>query len=148
MAGEPSVRGQADQSPPGARHARLLGYARHGHCRQPLCAGTRRRIPALCVHPGPRPAHSGTPVMKIEALRNPNMAFVGPIAGGGLLIAAAVLLMPSHWQIADAIRRATFAPPPVRSEEHTSELQSLMRSSYAVFCLKKKNNQTTQHIHT
>src|SRR3546814_3591354 len=32
-----------------------------------------------------------------------------------------------------------------RSEEHTSELQSLMRSSYAVFCLKK---QDTQNIHT
>src|SRR3546814_8894855 len=34
----------------------------------------------------------------------------------------------------------------VRSEEHTSELQSLMRISYAVFCLKKKNkrHQTTQ----
>src|SRR3546814_10115883 len=31
---------------------------------------------------------------------------------------------------------------PFRSEEHTSELQSLMRISYAVFCLKKK------HIHT
>src|SRR3546814_5026472 len=30
----------------------------------------------------------------------------------------------------------------VRSEEHTSELQSLMRISYAVFCLKKKNNET------
>src|SRR3546814_5535561 len=30
--------------------------------------------------------------------------------------------------------------PVVRSEEHTSELQSLMRISYAVFCLKKKNN--------
>src|SRR3546814_7872305 len=29
--------------------------------------------------------------------------------------------------------------PRPRSEEHTSELQSLMRSSYAVFCLKKKN---------
>src|SRR3546814_9342156 len=29
---------------------------------------------------------------------------------------------------------------PNRSEEHTSELQSLMRISYAVFCLKKKNN--------
>src|SRR3546814_4415312 len=29
-----------------------------------------------------------------------------------------------------------------RSEEHTSELQSLMRSSYAVFCLKKKNTTT------
>src|SRR3546814_5028921 len=30
-----------------------------------------------------------------------------------------------------------------RSEEHTSELQSLMRNSYAVFCLKKKNKETT-----
>src|SRR3546814_1031943 len=30
-----------------------------------------------------------------------------------------------------------------RSEEHTSELQSLMRTSYAVFCLKKKKNITT-----
>src|SRR3546814_8927685 len=30
----------------------------------------------------------------------------------------------------------------VRSEEHTSELQSLMRISYAVFCLKKKNTNT------
>src|SRR3546814_3886843 len=29
---------------------------------------------------------------------------------------------------------------PARSEEHTSELQSLMRTSYAVFCLKKKKN--------
>src|SRR3546814_1753476 len=32
----------------------------------------------------------------------------------------------------------------VRSEEHTSELQSLMRISYAVFCLKKKNKQQLQ----
>src|SRR3546814_8946203 len=31
-----------------------------------------------------------------------------------------------------------------RSEEHTSELQSLMRTSYAVFCLKKKNTQITR----
>src|SRR3546814_4135292 len=31
-----------------------------------------------------------------------------------------------------------------RSEEHTSELQSLMRISYAVFCLKKKNTNTKQ----
>src|SRR3546814_8130868 len=32
-----------------------------------------------------------------------------------------------------------------RSEEHTSELQSLMRISYAVFCLKKKKNNITEH---
>src|SRR3546814_8976760 len=37
---------------------------------------------------------------------------------------------PAAWRI-DALRR---------SEEHTSELQSLMRLSYAVFCLKKKKN--------
>src|SRR3546814_8128273 len=35
---------------------------------------------------------------------------------------------------------------PLRSEEHTSELQSLMRISYAVFCLKKKKK--LNHIHT
>src|SRR3546814_7050616 len=35
------------------------------------------------------------------------------------------------------------APRYVRSEEHTSELQSLMRISYAVFCLKKKNQRET-----
>src|SRR3546814_3154963 len=37
-------------------------------------------------------------------------------------------------------RQAHRHPPPPRSEEHTSELQSLMRISYAVFCLKKKKN--------
>src|SRR3546814_6878730 len=47
-----------------------------------------------------------------------------------------------HWmhdhneEITDMDARAGF-----RSEEHTSELQSLMRISYAVFCLKKKQNQ-------
>src|SRR3546814_10452829 len=35
-----------------------------------------------------------------------------------------------------------------RSEEHTSELQSLMRSSYAVFCLTKKKYMTTSHNRT
>src|SRR3546814_7389179 len=35
----------------------------------------------------------------------------------------------------------------IRSEEHTSELQSLMRISYAVFCLKKKNKQKNITIH-
>src|SRR3546814_6374328 len=35
-----------------------------------------------------------------------------------------------------------------RSEEHTSELQSLMRNSYAVFCLKKKNTNITNTITT
>src|SRR3546814_4387982 len=48
---------------------------------------------------------------------------------------------------ADAIpepRLAQFLAQQVRSEEHTSELQSLMRISYAVFCLKKKTRQHKQ----
>src|SRR3546814_13826547 len=42
----------------------------------------------------------------------------------------------SGYFVAD--RRDHTPATPVRSEEHTSELQSLMRISYAVFCLKKK----------
>src|SRR3546814_5996175 len=42
------------------------------------------------------------------------------------------------------VRRWTAARP-TRSEEHTSELQSLMRISYAVFCLKKKKSQPPNH---
>src|SRR3546814_7083006 len=44
---------------------------------------------------------------------------------------------------------ARYALDPIaatRSEEHTSELQSLMRISYAVFCLKKKKNNTNEVI--
>src|SRR3546814_3458012 len=45
------------------------------------------------------------------------------------------------WQTNEADQKADTS---ARSEEHTSELQSLMRISYAVFCLKKKKT----HIHT
>src|SRR3546814_5150678 len=41
------------------------------------------------------------------------------------------------------VQGLTEKPPVSRSEEHTSELQSLMRISYAVFCLQKKTNPTT-----
>src|SRR3546814_4421029 len=48
----------------------------------------------------------------------------------------------SHGPLYAALERARGAVP--RSEEHTSELQSLMRISYAVFCLKKTTKNTTQ----
>src|SRR3546814_9158039 len=48
--------------------------------------------------------------------------------------------------LAHRLGRQTLADVPHRSEEHTSELQSLMRISYAVFCLKKKKkNYIKQH---
>src|SRR3546814_7287366 len=45
-------------------------------------------------------------------------------------------------KLARRIRSETAESQETRSEEHTSELQSLMRNSYAVFCLKKKTNTT------
>src|SRR3546814_6602163 len=50
---------------------------------------------------------------------------------------------PCHWARAAPSRLrkrpwGSCSPPACRSEEHTSELQSLMRISYAVFCLNKK----------
>src|SRR3546814_10619355 len=45
-----------------------------------------------------------------------------------------------------ATERVLRATTPARSEEHTSELQSLMRISSAVFCLKKKNDTDTTPI--
>src|SRR3546814_4128693 len=67
------------------------------------------------------------------------------------------VLRSSGWRLGDVIGDGGAAPPDrtvgarrriaeglalelVRSEEHTSELQSLMRISYAVFCLKKKKH--------
>src|SRR3546814_1802324 len=49
----------------------------------------------------------------------------------------------STWQLATASSTARWQSIVWRSEEHTSELQSLMRISYAVFCLKKKLSKTS-----
>src|SRR3546814_3524138 len=53
-------------------------------------------------------------------------------------------------EIVAAIRKVAagepmLSPSVTRSEEHTSELQSLMRISYAVFCLKKKTSKEEKH---
>src|SRR3546814_5031614 len=65
-----------------------------------------------------------------------------------------ILCFLRHLDEADAFETFRAAEPyfdriigvGLRSEEHTSELQSLMRISYAVFCLKKKK--TKNHTHT
>src|SRR3546814_7180124 len=56
---------------------------------------------------------------------------------------AAKVCTPVLQQVASASPSQAQLFEALRSEEHTSELQSLMRISYAVFCLKKKNQQTT-----
>src|SRR3546814_1555351 len=69
----------------------------------------------------------------------------GLVAPLGAVGAAHGVTAEQHGQ--EVVRVAVVAGPAEqhgRSEEHTSELQSLMRISYAVFCLKKK---TTEHNH-
>src|SRR3546814_5317850 len=52
-------------------------------------------------------------------------------------VLSSIKLIAEPWDIGPGGYQVGRFPP--RSEEHTSELQSLMRISYAVFCLKKKN---------
>src|SRR3546814_10858351 len=67
--------------------------------------------------------------------------------GGGLILIAACWWIWSTFIAADAeSTENAYTNVEVRSEEHTSELQSLMRISYAVFCLKKKNYLRDIHI--
>src|SRR3546814_10506629 len=55
----------------------------------------------------------------------------------------------SHGRISESIQRDVASScRTCRSEEHTSELQSLMRTSYAVFCLKTTHNHTSYQITT
>src|SRR3546814_6999015 len=54
----------------------------------------------------------------------------------------------AFWPSANEIAGMKIAIPVDRSEEHTSELQSLMRISYAVFCLKKKKQNTRDTRYT
>src|SRR3546814_5802636 len=65
---------------------------------------------------------------------------LGPVPAEGTRHHGRHHARPDH---AGAYWGATAFPAQARSEEHTSELQSLMRISYAVFCLKKKK---TRHL--
>src|SRR3546814_7590363 len=65
---------------------------------------------------------------RLQDLGSPAGALVEPLIGSDPTL--------ETLKVAEALQR---------SEEHTSELQSLMRISYAVFCLKKKSNQNCTH---
>src|SRR3546814_9690191 len=66
---------------------------------------------------------------------------IGKVRKAGGLYLLKQHILPRCWNVSASPHRS-------RSEEHTSELQSLMRISYAVFCLKKKKtvyNNSTKH---
>src|SRR3546814_4677074 len=65
----------------------------------------------------------------------------------GLLgVVPQVQILDPGIELVEAAQRPVPVQESARSEEHTSELQSLMRISYAVFCLKKKNNKKEKII--
>src|SRR3546814_9467915 len=77
-----------------------------------------------------------TTLFRSEAMRGQRELSVVVMAGSWASSAVASAHQPSLKV------RPPATTPSGRSEEHTSELQSLMRISYAVFCLKKKTNKT------
>src|SRR3546814_3730472 len=96
------------------------------------------------VVPGWRDIRERPPEDLIEVLRRANArgVWLVSLCSGAFVLAAAGLLdgrrATTHWRYAEVFRELyprVDLDPDVRSEEHTSELQSLMRSSYAVFCL-------------
>src|SRR3546814_3766943 len=140
-----------DRAPPPGRPPRLKG-ASHGQPRfpRPRPPGpkrSRRRHPGQCppALPALRSRLSGHGPTTGICRRKPRP----PRCRRGLNNAARLLASPAP--LALPHRRNRSAPPMLslqipyetrRSEEHTSELQSLMRISYAVLCLQKKNKKS------
>src|SRR3546814_5817123 len=77
------------------------------------------------------PTLSGAPVMATDLRASASLILAGLVAEGETVIDRIYHLDRGYENIERKLSG--------RSEEHTSELQSLMRISYAVFCLKKKN---------
>src|SRR3546814_9109407 len=95
------------------------------------CATLLTTIARLSRCEGPLPAlRNGEAAYRCSAFAHA----VGGLGGGA---GANLLLDPAAHIGIDIL--------PIRSEEHTSELQSLMRISYAVFCLNKKTNKNTKN---
>src|SRR3546814_4887339 len=95
-----------------------------------VAARHRPVVPAPTVHPGPLPLQADLAVHRLEVVHEAEQ-HVGRAGRLGQSLPEDPLRQPDLH-----VARADEAPG--RSEEHTSELQSLMRISYAVFCLQKK----------
>src|SRR3546814_11061320 len=86
----------------------------------------------LMIRRPPRSTRTDTLFPYTTLFRSIGIEFVGPILAGAAQVAQPLVRRALPALVAEFGER-------FRSEEHTSELQSLMRISYAVFCLKKKN---------
>src|SRR3546814_1013901 len=87
---------------------------------------------------GGRPVMPFEPGCRILYTGSPGLVQLMPVPVGAP--GSSVRLPKSLWSVQKPKGSGVAQLPPERSEEHTSELQSLMRISYAVFCLKKKKS--------
>src|SRR3546814_9084549 len=106
---------------------------------QPVGEGNRVfPDPAMTLAAVDRLVHHATIFeMNVESYRR--MAALQRQTGAGRTPKYATIKSIEKMSISDTQSEESPLPATIRSEEHTSELQSLMRTSYAVFCLKKKN---------
>src|SRR3546814_1068079 len=122
------------------RHTRCALVTGVQTCALPISAS---RSP--CPNPAPRPPEPPAPA---SATARPTGRWPPPPAARWRRPiswrSAAPCPPPPAPHLRKDVRSAWRHSPRIRSEEHTSELQSLMRISYAVFCLKKKKH-TNQH---
>src|SRR3546814_4356428 len=111
--------------------ARIEGDALHREVGAGGAAGCRRERAR-----GPQRAHAATSRATVTSSKG-----MTRIASPAPTIWPCSCPLPAIQTMSSA--RASAIAAAIRSEEHTSELQSLMRISYAVFCLKKKNRTNT-----
>src|SRR3546814_8117386 len=108
---------------------RMLQPAPQRHARGGVQVGQQPVLPRVPkLRRGPGDVGAGEQVEQVQALA------VGDARSEAM----------DDLRIADVLFLRGHRHQQVRSEEHTSELQSLMRISYAVFCLKKKTNNTNK----
>src|SRR3546814_5399829 len=98
---------------------------------------------------GPQVATTASSALSFQAVQNVRRSRTHPCPWFSVIDLAAAFLWDSTPEVtltrkpwaASPFATSITSLPTRRSEEHTSELQSLMRISYAVFCLKKKQEQ-------
>src|SRR3546814_3705472 len=97
-------------------------------------------FPRFCYHERLSVAgNCRTCLVEMEKSPKPIASCAMPVADGMVIRTDTPLVKKARQGVMEFLLINHPLDCPIRSEEHTSELQSLMRISYAVFCLKKKN---------
>src|SRR3546814_3630277 len=116
----------------GAAHASIAGRVEQRGFASGAPSANRHGTAVASLLVGTGPVRGAAPGRRLLAA---DVYGTDPAGGNASAIARAL-----GWLVESGVAVTTISlvGPDNRSEEHTSELQSLMRSSYAVFCLKKK----------